>query len=65
MDSVEKQSSAAYVLHVASTEQREVEHEVLVQGARTTLKIQHGDFAEALQKVVNELEEVGIRAISS
>ncbi len=65
MDSVEKQSSTAYVLHVASTQQCEVEHEVSVKGASATFKIQHGDFAEALQKVVSELEEVRARAIDS
>lgn len=57
-NSVEKQSSKTYVLHIASTEQRESEHYVDVNGAKATLKIRYGDFSEALLKVVSELEEV-------
>ncbi|KLO16192.1 aflatoxin-detoxifizyme [Schizopora paradoxa] len=54
---VEKQNSTSYVLHIASTEQREGEHVVEVKGAKATLKIRHGDFAQTLHKVVSELEE--------
>ncbi len=49
----------------ASEGQSEVEHEVLAKGASATLKIKHGDFAEALQKVVSDPEAARARAMVS
>jgi len=45
----------AYVLHVASAEQREVKHEEPIRGASASLKTQHGDFN--VHKFVSELDE--------
>ncbi len=50
----------AYVLHVASAEQREVKHEEPIS---PSLKTQHGDFN--VHKFVSELDEVGAGMITS
>lgn len=57
--SVEKVDDKNFILHVASVEKTEsATHEFTVNDTDCTLKIQYGDFSDALQKTVNALAEV-------
>lgn len=57
--SVLKNGPNDFTLKVASADLRpEVQHNIKCQGASAKLKVEYGDFSEALQKAVKALKEV-------
>ena len=56
---MEKVDKSNFILHIASVEASEPEsHEIKVNDASCTLKVQYGAFSDALQKVLDALNEV-------
>jgi dipeptidyl-peptidase III len=57
--SVLKNGPNDFTLKVASVDlQPEVQHNIKCQGTGAKLKVEYGDFSEALQKAVKALKEV-------